>query len=102
MLGFIQIVTLYIFLNLIFSIKARRGLQRKKEKMVLAKLRAVLYKFGSSKNLIVDSAQANTAESRIFCEYLRENELYPYLHLQREAAYLLHIFFICRVTVVRT
>ena len=102
MLGFIQIVTLYIFLNLIFSIKARRGLQRKKEKMVLAKLRVVLYKFGSSKNLIVDSVQANTAQSRIFCEYLCENELYPYLHLQREAAYLLHIFFICRVTVVRT
>ena len=97
MLGFIQIVTLYIFLNLIFSIKARRGLQRKKEKMVLAKLRAVLYKFGSS-----NSAQANTAQSRIFREYLCENELYPYLHLQREAAYLLHIFFICRVTVVRT
>ena len=102
MLGFIQIVTLYIFLNLIFSIKARRGLQRKKEKMVPAKLRAVLYKFGSSKNLIVDSAQANTAQSRIFREYLCENELFPYLHLQREAAYLLHIFFICRVTVVRT
>ena len=42
--------------------------------MVLAKLRAVLYKFGSSKNLIVDSAQANTAQSRIFREYLCENE----------------------------
>ena len=55
MLGYIAIVHVYFLKNLIFSFKARRGLQRQN---------------CSRQN----SAQANTARSRIFREYLRENE----------------------------
>ena len=57
MLGYVQIVPLYVFKHFIFSFKAKRGLHTAQTKVMPAKLRALLDTFEFSENEFADSAQ---------------------------------------------